>query len=128
MDTPENEPTNIRGNNEALTGRERGLANLRPFQPGNPGRPKGSKNRLSEDFWRDAANDWAEHGASVFERVRKEDPAKYLAAMVNILPKDVNVKHEGTDAFVQLWKLISDGTAEQAIAKARGESEDRAVH
>jgi hypothetical protein len=22
----------------------------RPFQPGNPGRPKGSRNKLSEDF------------------------------------------------------------------------------
>jgi hypothetical protein len=46
--------------------------------------------------------------------------------------KDVNVRHEATDAFVNLWKLISDGTAEQAIAKARGEDtvgeSDRAFH
>jgi hypothetical protein len=128
MDTPENEATNIRGNNEALTGRERGLANLRPFQAGNPGRPKGSKNKFSEDFWRALANDFAEHGVSAIERVRSEEPAKYLAACVNVLPKDLNVKHEATDAFVNLWKLISDGTAEQAIAKARGEDSSEAVH
>ena len=49
-----------------------------------------------------------------------EEPAKFLAVAANVLPKDVNVKHEAADAFVNLWKLISDGTAEQAIAKARG--------
>jgi hypothetical protein len=119
-DTPEGEIIKLEDDKEP-TGRERSLANLRPFGPGQGGRPKGAKNRFTEDFWRAAANDFAEHGAKVFERVRNEDPAKYLAAMVNILPKDVNVKHESTDAFVNLWKLISDGTAEQAIAKARGE-------
>jgi hypothetical protein len=62
-------------------------------------------------------------GAAVIERVMAEEPAKFLAIAANVLPKDVNVKHEATDAFVNLWKLISDGTAEQAIAKARGEDE-----
>jgi hypothetical protein len=60
---------------------------------------------------------------ALIRAVRTSDPAKYLAACVNVLPKDLNVKHESTDAFVNLWRLISDGTAEQAIAKARGESE-----
>jgi hypothetical protein len=54
-----------------------------------------------------------------------EEPAKFLAIAANVLPKDVNIKHESTDAFVNLWKLISDGTAEQAIAKARGEEAEQ---
>ena len=48
-----------------------------------------------------------------------EEPAKFLDIAANFLPKDVNVKHEATDAFVQLWKLISDGKAEQALAKVK---------
>jgi hypothetical protein len=92
------------------------------------GRPKGSKNVFAEKFWRAMADDFIEHGASTIARVRNEAPAKYLAACVNVLPKDVNIKHEATDAFVNLWKLISDGTAEQAIAKARGEDSSEVVH
>jgi hypothetical protein len=46
----------------------------------------------------------------------------------SVLPKDVSVKNEGTDAFVQLWKLIRDGTAEQTLANARGEDDDRPLH
>jgi hypothetical protein len=125
MDTPESD-TKIRDDN----GRACQLEAIKPYQfgPGNPGRPKGSKNKFSEDFWRALANDFAEHGVSAIEAVRTSDPAKYLVACVNVLPKDVNVKHEATDAFVNLWKLISDGTAEQAIAKARGEDDDRPLH
>jgi hypothetical protein len=111
MDTPENESTS--GNKPSTR-----------FQPGNnggPGRPKGSKNKFSEAFWCALADDFEQHGVDAIRRVRSEEPAKYLMACVNVLPKDVNVKHEATDAFVNLWKLISDGTAEQAIAKARGE-------
>jgi hypothetical protein len=117
-DTPET-------NDPASTGSKQAVTQFKPGQSGNPaGRKPGSKNKFSEDFWRALANDFAEHGVSAIERVRTEEPAKYLAACVNVLPKDVNVTHEGTDAFVQLWKLISDGTAEQAIAKARGEDSD----
>jgi hypothetical protein len=121
MDTPET-------SNPAPTGSKQAVTQFKPGQSGNPaGRKPGSKNKFSEDFWRALANDFAEHGVSAIERVRSEEPAKYLAACVNVLPKDVNVKHEATDAFVNLWKLISDGTAEQAIAKARGESESEAT-
>jgi hypothetical protein len=64
---------------------------------------------------------WETGGAAVIERVMAEEPAKFLAIAANVLPKDVNVKHEATDAFVNLWQMISNGTAEQAIAKAKGE-------
>jgi hypothetical protein len=35
------------------------------------------------------------------------------------------VKHEATDAFLQLWTLISDGQAAEALAKvAQSEPDD----
>jgi hypothetical protein len=121
MDTPENETEAQRIERDAKTGQF-----LQGYKGG--GRPKGSKNKFSEAFWCALADDFEQHGVDAIRRVRSEEPAKYLMACVNVLPKDVNVKHEATDAFVNLWKLISDGTAEQAIAKARGEDSDRAVH
>ena len=48
------------------------------FKPGNPGRPKGSRNRLSEAFIQALAEDFERHGAAVIERVRIEKPDAYL--------------------------------------------------
>src|SRR5688500_17668500 len=57
---------------------------------------------------------WPATGRTNRSLSMRDEPAKFLAVAANVLPKDVNVKHEATDAFVNLWKLISDGTAEQA--------------
>jgi hypothetical protein len=114
MDTPENE----------LPREGRFVIGGKP----GPGRPKGSKNKFAEDYWADLHDIWAEHGKSAMLIAIKTDPVKFCAMAAGVLPKDVNVKHEATDAFVNLWKLISDGTAEQAIAKARGEDSSEAVH
>jgi hypothetical protein len=104
---------------------ENSLKNLRPFQPGNPGRPKGSKNKYAEQFWADLQAEWEIGGRAVIKRVMAEEPAKFLAIAANVLPKDVNVKHDANEAFLQLWKLISDGQAAEALAKvAQSEPDD----
>ena len=55
----------------------------RPFEAGasgNPtGRPKGSRNKLSESFLKALADDFDANGPGVIERVRKERPHDYLA-------------------------------------------------
>jgi hypothetical protein len=61
------------------------------FQPGNPGRPRGSKNRLGEDFIRALAEDFAKHGPAVIEKVRTDRPSDYLKIISGLLPKDVNL-------------------------------------
>ena len=104
---------------------ENSLKNLRPFRPGNPGRPKGSKNKYAEQFWADLQAEWEIGGRAVIKRVMAEEPAKFLAVAANVLPKDVNVKHEATDAFVQLWQLISDGKGSEALEKLRSQESER---
>jgi hypothetical protein len=72
-------------------------AHLAPYKwkPGvspNPlGRPKGSKNKLSEDFISALSRDFEQHGTSVIETVRTEKPADYLKIIASIVPKELTI-------------------------------------
>lgn len=61
------------------------------FKAGNPGRPKGSRNKLGEQFVSDLQADWEENGKQVIEAVRSEKPDVYMKVIASILPKDLNV-------------------------------------
>lgn len=52
--------------------------------PGGPGRPLGSRNKLSEDFLGDMHAAWLEHGREVIDRLIVERPEVYLLAMLKI--------------------------------------------
>lgn len=69
----------------------------RPFQPGNPGRPKGSRNKLAEAFTQALHDDFMEHGESVIEVVRTEKPDQYLKVIASLVPKDVNLNVNNLD-------------------------------
>lgn len=69
----------------------------RPFQPGNPGRPKGSKNKLADAFVADLHDDWLEHGPAVIAQVRAEKPDQYMKVIASIIPKDHNVTVNNVD-------------------------------
>jgi hypothetical protein len=63
----------------------------RPFQVGNPGRPKGSRNKLTEDFIASVAAEWARRG----DQAMTELTAKELADVAGkLMPKDINITHE----------------------------------
>jgi len=70
----------------------------RPFkkgQSGNPkGRPKGSRNRLTDSVLKKIASDFAAHGDEVLERVRKEEPALYLKFIISLLPRELIMQFE----------------------------------
>ncbi|QIG74581.1 hypothetical protein EVC10_073 [Rhizobium phage RHph_Y25] len=61
------------------------------FKPGNPGRPKGARNKLGEQFLEDLYADWQANGVETLQRVREEKPDQYLKVVASILPKDLNV-------------------------------------
>ena len=71
------------------------------FKKGHSGRPKGARNKFSEDYVEAFATDFEEHGAEVFARVRIEQPGVYLKLAAMLVPKDFNLKHSG-DVTVQL--------------------------
>lgn len=60
------------------------------FQKGNPGRPKGSRNRMKEDFLRTLADDFAEFGKEAIVHVRLEEPGTYLKIIASLMPKQLS--------------------------------------
>jgi hypothetical protein len=61
---------------------------FKPGQSGNPaGRPKGSRNKLSEAFLKVLAEDFEAHGEKVIERLRTEQPAQYANVIAKLMPK-----------------------------------------
>jgi hypothetical protein len=59
------------------------------FAVGNPGRPKGSRNKLGEGFVAALQDDFAKHGAVVIEKVREENPTAYLRVIMGVVPKSL---------------------------------------
>jgi hypothetical protein len=85
------------------------------FQSGNSGggRPKGSRNRHSENFLAAFADDFELNGRRVIEQVRIEQPATYLRIAADLLPKtaeidiDVNLLGDVTNV-VQAFRIAAD--------------------
>ena len=66
------------------------------FQPGNPGRPKGSRNRLHKDILDAYAEDFTTHGKDVITVLRVEKPVEWLRLAIQLLPKELLVEDIST--------------------------------
>ena len=59
------------------------------FQPGNPGKPKGARHKMSALFVEAMSNDFEKHGVDAIARVRREDPSTYLKVIASLIPKEI---------------------------------------
>ena len=57
------------------------------FAEGNSGRPKGSRNKLSEAFLRVLADDFEKNGIQAIEDLRRDSPAQYANVIAKLMPK-----------------------------------------
>lgn len=58
-----------------------------PGNPGGPGKPKGSRNKLSEAFLRVLADDFEQNGVRAIEQLRADSPAQYANVIAKLMPK-----------------------------------------
>lgn len=73
--------------------------NLKPFPKGvsgNPaGRPKGSRNKLTDKFLKDALNAWKKNGKEALETMATEKPADFAKMVATIIPKEDKLELSG---------------------------------
>ena len=86
--------------------------NLKPFEPGqsgNPkGRPKGARSNLGEAFLKDTLETWKTEGKDALLRASITDPMGFCRMVASILPKELNIKVDP----------LEEMTNEQLIANA----------
>jgi len=72
--------------------KQRNLIPYKPGQSGNPkGRPKGSRNKLSEDFFRDLSEAWQAFGKPALMTAAWTHPVEFVRVVAQLMPKDVDV-------------------------------------
>lgn len=93
------------------------------FKPGNPGRPKGARNKLGEAFIEDLLHSWEAQGPEAISRVIQEKPEQYLKVIASLMPKDLNVNFNPTDEMTDdqlIQRVRSLSAAIQPFLDAQG--------
>jgi hypothetical protein len=95
------------------------------------GRPKGSRNKLAEDFLSDVLEEWQAHGKVAVSDMREKNPGDFVKMVAGLLPKDVNINltdnlgelsddellSEIRKLHASLAPLLAEGNGTPAIAQ-----------
>jgi hypothetical protein len=113
-DRTADKPANAPDHTGPKRSRGRQATQFKPGQSGNPkGRPKGARNRLGTAFLEALEADFNQFGHQVVAQVREKKPEVYMRIVADLLPKEASVNVEASEAFVNLWRRISDGLGEE---------------
>jgi hypothetical protein len=80
-----------------------------PGHEGIGGRPRGSRNKLSQAFIADLYVHWTKNGSAVIAAAAKRNPAAYLRVVASLLPKHLEIENDPFDGFSdeELAKMIA---------------------
>ena len=88
------------------------IAEVKPGEVRNPaGRPKGSRNKLSDAFLQALADDFEAHGKGVVETVRTERPQAALERAVRAVSALPPITDVGRHIQVRIWLSVYAYTA-----------------
>jgi hypothetical protein len=109
---------------ELTEAKQRGLANLKPFQPGqsgNPaGRPVGSRAKLDQAFVDALYEDFKTGGVEAIKACREQKPDVYINVVAKVIPKQVDVKADDALADLASGLQAVASFLEQVAAEASG--------
>ena len=80
---------------------------LLPGHPGGPGRPKGSRHKLGEDFLAALLDDFNENGVAAIAAAREQNPSAYLKTIAMMVPKSVEL--DVGESFVETFERFIRG-------------------
>ena len=91
--------------------KQRNLIPFKPGQSGNPkGRPKGSRNKVSEDFFGDLCEAWLAFGKPALMTAAWTHPLEFVRLVVSLIPREL-------EATATVTERMSDEQLEAIIAR-----------
>ena len=92
--------------------KQRNLIPYKPGQSGNPkGRPKGSRNKLSEQFFRDLCDVWEAFGKPALMAMAWTDPVAFVRLAASLIPRELEA------TITPVTERMSDAQLEAIIAR-----------
>src|SRR5690349_10592255 len=73
---------------------------------GNPaGRPRGTRDSITQAFLKDLDKHWRQHGPEAIAAAAEQQPALFLKVVASLLPRDVQIS--AADSFLEALKEIN---------------------